>query len=240
MKIVRQMHMIRYWLKIQKLEDNKLIKQMYNMLKLDADNNITYNGQNWAYQIKTILNKLGLSDKWNNLHKYQHIPVFAFIEQRILDQYHQTWFSEINNSQRLLTYCRTKYSFSIEPYLDYYSLERRFKIALSRFRLSSHNLEIERGIYYDIPRLERTCKFCRSLLIENEYHFLLTCPIYIDLRHKFLKPYYFTWPTLQKFDKLMMTQNKKEINCCCCCCIKKSCKRSVNAIKLQNFYKFKF
>lgn len=77
MKIVRQMHMIRYWLKIQKLEDNKLIKQMYNMLKLDADNNITYNGQNWAYQIKTILNKLGLSDKWNNLHKYQHIPVFC-------------------------------------------------------------------------------------------------------------------------------------------------------------------
>ena len=125
---------------------------MYNMLKQDADNNITYNGSSWAYQIKTMSNNLALSNMWNDLHKYQHISLFTFIKQRILDQYHQTWYANINNSQRLLTYCRMKHSFSIEPYLDYYCLERRFKIALSRFRLSPHNLEIGRARYHNIPR----------------------------------------------------------------------------------------
>jgi hypothetical protein len=37
------------------------MKQIYNMLKLDVDNNITYNDQHRTYKIKTILNNLGRS-----------------------------------------------------------------------------------------------------------------------------------------------------------------------------------
>lgn len=47
--------------------------------------------------------------------------------------------------------------------------------------------------------------------IENEYHFLLICPLYTDLRRNYLKQYYCHWPTLNKFDKLMTSNNKKEI-----------------------------
>ena len=47
--------------------------------------------------------------------------------------------------------------------------------------------------------------------IENAYHFLLICPLYIHLRRNYLKPYYCHWPTLNKFDKLMASKNKNEI-----------------------------
>ena len=55
------------------------------------------------------------------------------------------------------------------------------KAALGRFRLSSHNLEIERGRYHDIPKDERFCNFCSLNVTENEYHFQLVWPFYIEV-----------------------------------------------------------
>lgn len=132
---------------------------------------------------------------------------FPEIKHRILDQYYQSWYSEVNNAQRLASYSRVKHSFELDSYLNTLS-ERKYKIALSKFRLSSHNLEIERGRYFNVPRSERICKICQMNVIENEFHFRLTCPLYTDLRRKYFKPYYYRWPTLNKFDKLMTTTKK--------------------------------
>ena len=82
-------------------------------------------------------------------------------------------------------YCIFKYTFNLEPYLDIIT-NKRFKIALSRFRLSSHNLEIERGRYHNIDRENIICKFCNLKAIENEFHFLLICPLYRDIRKLFI------------------------------------------------------
>ena len=158
----------------------------------DADNNISYNKHNWAYQIKSVLQSLGLEYLWLNK---QHCDIFLpQIKQRILDQYYYSWYDEINNSQRLASYSRIKHSFELEPYLDIIQ-KRKYKIALSKFRLSSHNLEIERERYRHIPRLERKCKFCQMNVVENEFHFLLACPVFNDLRRQYLKPYFCRWPT---------------------------------------------
>ena len=206
--MIRKIHMFRYCLKLLKTNDNCPIKQVYQMLKCDADNNISYNNQNWASQIKSMLENLGLADLWVN-QQFYHISLLE-IKQRILDQYYQSWYSNLNNSQRLASYSRFKHSFSLEPYLNNIT-NRKFKIALSKFRLSSHRLEIERGRYRNIPKTDRLCQFCSMNTIENEYHFLLICPLYTDLRRNYLKPYYCHWPTLNKFDKLMASKNKNEI-----------------------------
>ena len=208
LKITRKINMIKYWLKIIKLDENSYIKNIYNNLKDDADNNITYNKENWAYHIKSILNELGFSNIW--VHQENANISLDTIKTRILDQYKQTWYAHINNSQRLLLYARYKHSFELEKYLDTI-YDRKLQIALSRFRLSSHQLMIERGRYTNIPKEERICKFCNSQAIENEYHFLMTCDLYKDLRNKYFKQYYRRWPTLNKFDKLMSSSNKTEI-----------------------------
>ena len=86
--------------------------------------------------------------------------------------------------------------------------ENKFRTALTKLRLSSHDLAIERGRYESIPRNERICKYCNQNMTENEYHFLLVCPLYRDLRHKYFKKYYCQWPTLNKFDDLMSKKSK--------------------------------
>ena len=54
---------------------------------------------------------------------------------------------------------------------------------MSRFRLSNHNLMIEKGRHFKpiIKREERLCPFCK-IVIEDEEHFLLSCLFYSPLR----------------------------------------------------------
>ena len=162
------------------------------------DNNRTYNGLNWAFQFNNILDSLRLGNIWI----YQNdidIP-FNLIKQRIFDSYKQSWYSSVNNSNRLETCAQYKHDFEMEKYLK----GKKFKksvwswlgITLTQFRLSSHDLAIERGRYQNLIRNERVCKLCKSGLVENEYHILLVCPLYRELRQKYLKPYYCRWPTL--------------------------------------------
>ena len=46
-------------------------------------------------------------------------------------------------------------------------------------------IEIEQGRCHGILREQRLCKFCSSNLVEDEYHFLLACPMYRQLRLKY-------------------------------------------------------
>ena len=59
--------------------------------------------------------------------------------------------------------------------------------AISKLRLSAHNLLIETGRYAkprSLPRSERICKHCNFNCIENEFHFLSRCSLYETERAK--------------------------------------------------------
>ena len=127
--------MVRYWIKLLRSNENKITKQVYQMLRQDANNNIYYNKLNWAFHIKSILETLGLSNFWTTqdmINQENCNSVLSVIKQRILDQYKQSWYSDINNSQRLISYSRFKHNFELEAYLDNIK-DRKLKIALSRF-----------------------------------------------------------------------------------------------------------
>jgi hypothetical protein len=58
------------------------------------------------------------------------------------------------------------------------------RVSMTRFRTSSHKLQIEIGSY-TIPKTtinDRTCKKCNLNSVEDELHFLLNCPKYSHLR----------------------------------------------------------
>ena len=62
-------------------------------------------------------------------------------------------------------------------------------LALTRFRISSHNLRIETGRYDQrkIKPEDRLCIYCRSQAVEDEQHFLLQCPLYDNERRLMLE-----------------------------------------------------
>ena len=76
-------------------------------------------------------------------------------------------------------------TFELEKYLDNLTLSTR--IAMCRFRLWYHSLKIETGGYKQerIERSMRKCQLCNHQDIEDEYHFLLICPVYSDTKYQF-------------------------------------------------------
>ena len=47
---------------------------------------------------------------------------------------------------------------------------------------------------------------------ESEYHFLLVCLAYHDLRIRYLPCNYISWPTLQKFDTIVTHSGNKMLS----------------------------
>ena len=105
------------------------------------------------------------------------------LKQTLHDQYVQGWFDTVNSQSKLEYYVKFKKEFRLEKYIEIIDKDYH-RIALSRFRLSAHSLEIETGRYNNITRENRTCKLCNTNMVESEYHFLCICPVYNDLRIK--------------------------------------------------------
>ena len=206
--VFRQIRMLTYWSKLVK-SDDPLLRATYSMLRDDVNQGNTYNNQNWAYHIKSLLDQLGFGYVWREQDQLLGIPLTQ-IRQRLFDQASQCIITSVNDSHKLTLYRRYKKDIKSEHYLSSIR-DAKYKIALNKFRLSSHSLLIETGRYTGIPTEERLCNFCNMRKIEDEFHFLLVCPHYIELRRKYLKRYVCTWPTLNKFDQLLSTSSKKTL-----------------------------
>jgi hypothetical protein len=53
---------------------------------------------------------------------------------------------------------------------------------------------------------------CNLNVVENEYHFILHCEKYIDVRRRYLKKYYSQMPSCFKLIQLLSVRNIKELN----------------------------
>ena len=137
----------------------------------------------WVKHIKTLLDNLGFSYMWENFDST--INYFPLIKQRIRDQFVQNWRETIHTMPKLDYFCKFKTEFKFEDYLNDLS-NNEIRKNLTRLRLSSHNLAIESGRYEGIERQNRICEHCNYNTVESEYHFLLICPKYYDLRMQYL------------------------------------------------------
>ena len=84
----------------------------------------------------------------------------------------------------------------------------KFRFVLSRIRMSSHKLHIEAGRWHkpqSISLNERKCLNCNN--IEDEFHFILECTRYNEIRRKYIKKYFWRRPNIPKFIELMKTTN---------------------------------
>ena len=223
--LFRKLRIIRYWMNLIHT-DNSLLRDTYNMLRDDAMNNNSYAGSNWAYNVKTMLDNLGLSFLWDNqdiIDKSQ----YSVIKTQLFDNATQELLTSINISDKLDTYSSFKYDTEYEPYLKFIN-NKKYKFALSRLRLSSHGLAVETGRYNRnprIPRANRLCLRCNMRMVEDEYHFLLVCPLYADIRRKYLAPYYCRWPSVNKFKSLMKSTNRKTLINLSKCIYHANCRR---------------
>ena len=107
----------------------------------------------------------------------------------------------------LYIYKEFKCNYEVSSYIN--KLDNiKYRQVLAKLRLSSHRLNIEVGRHNSIARHERKCTLCTLNDIEDEYHFVLRCPLYADIRRNYIPIYYSRHPSMSKFISLLQTDNK--------------------------------
>ena len=180
---------VKYWCKLVSKPSGSLPKLAYKMLLSLKE----YGFSTWLDKICMILDKSELSDSFETISfsKSEITSLCKKVTFKLQEQFIEKWETEISNLPKLRTYCLFKSSFETERYLHIFNKNHRQ--ALSRFRMSAHNLEIEKGRWRRklvngkwhscvIPIEERLCLFCQNEDVETELHVLMSCSMYLDLR----------------------------------------------------------
>jgi hypothetical protein len=170
--------LISFWLHIIESHDDSLLKQVYTSMTAQ----LTQKGQGnkWLTFIRDILESLGFKHVWNNQSTLSPAKLKHSLQEKIKSLYCELWAKRTKeNNSKLAFYSSITSQFGFQKYL---LLPREHRQAMTKLRISAHDLEVERGRYAGLPRQQRLCRHCGVL--EDELHFLDVCPIYHALRHR--------------------------------------------------------
>ena len=152
---------------------------MYRELyELDSNGHET-----WCTHVRSRLDSIALRDVWDTQNvppEFQNIEnLKSKMNTALEDKYIRGWTCQINNQNEnpiLRTYAKFKSNFITEPYSTSLRV-KRYQMNIARFRVSSHQLVIEKGRHQHpvIPPHGRLCHYCTKGKVDDELHFLLQC-----------------------------------------------------------------
>ena len=194
--------MIKYWLRLVALPQDRLVSKCYWALLRDLNTQ-----DSWICSIKNIIDSAGLSYLWseqNSLHELDP-PTFNHLATNILKslecQFFQNAIAEINQQNKLHLFRSIDHSLKPAPYLTAI-VSREERSLFSNLRLGTLKLEIETGRHNKIESDRRFCKLCNSNKIGNESHFLFDCPTLMAARKRSLENIYNIHPHLSSLPSI--------------------------------------
>ena len=211
----QKVQVLKYWERILHLDQSHLVRKAYNSIL-----SIHKQGQvNWCNSVKDVLVEMDMLGAWDD--QCITLQDISIINETLHTEFMNDTLEDIANSTKfpkLRTYKLPvfKTDFRLENYLI--EIENtKHTLALTRFRISSHNLRIETGPYDQRKTKpeKRLCIYCRSQAVEDEQHFLLQCPQYDYERCLLLEtvntmiPMFHLLPENEKFSAVMQSKTPK-------------------------------
>ena len=188
LNIVKQTY--KYFNRLISMDQERLLfKLFYDELNIYKES-----ATSWITKFVSLLNKTGYSYIWKNWEdslkginviKTKEISAGKIV-LRLKDMYLQAFECLKDNANKKCEgkydfYSKIKYSYNFEKYLLLKNAKHRS--AISKIRLSAHNLAIEAGRWQKKDRSTRICENCKQDTIETEIHFLFSCDKY-DIERK--------------------------------------------------------
>ena len=215
LKVQWEIQALRYWERVINLQESHILNKCY--LKLSA---LETTGQvNWCRNIKCLLTSLGMryAQLWNMQATCEDPKAINAVTEIINCRYRDQVMNEVfsaGEGKKLRTYKKFKSEFRLEHYL-FCIPNQNHRIALSRYRLSSHNLGIETGRHCRPPKpaCDRICLHCSSGAIDDEIHLLTDCDFHSVSREHFMTTIsgkmhdYQEMSNLDKFISVMKTSD---------------------------------
>ena len=192
-----QVRAVSFWLKITQMDNNRIPKMAY----LRDMKEINKKGS-WAQGIKKLLDSTGFSEVWATQGTGMGRSFLKQLKTRLQDIYIQEWTSKCRDSDRCKTYKDFKHTFGREKYIIDIDISK-YRQSLARLRVGACDLNINKKFTSKDPNVN--CPFCDTP--ETEIHFLLNCPAYDDLRHKYIATH-FPYPLNTTLAAILQNDNK--------------------------------
>jgi len=184
---------IKYWLRLLRMEEHRYPQKVYKMMLTDNTND-----KNWASKVKQILCENGFEVVWRRQMADNEAVFLRSLRERLIEMYDNQWISTVMGSSRYEIYRQLKPGRYAERYL--YVVDRHvFRKVFGRFRMGVSEILTHKLRYSSAN--SKVCPCCTEEE-EEDIHVLLQCPVYADLRVKFLT---FTYdpPNMATFVSLM-------------------------------------
>ena len=173
----QQILALKYWIRLISLPRSCYLRIVYNSLA-----SLDFIGEtNWCSHIMSLLFRTNHRDVWENHWVENANRLIKQVKSCLINTYKVDWSIKARNSIKLRTYIKFKFEHSLEEYM-FYIPDTRWMEALSRLRMSSHMLEIERGRHVKpqkLPLEQRICQRCTSNSVDDEIHFVITCSYFL-------------------------------------------------------------
>ena len=201
---IRQLRIVKFWLKILNMNDKNPVKIVYNLLLKDFNENV--NVKNWVAFLKEMLDKNGFGNVWiDQGTPCEKVFVHEF-EKRCKDIFIQNNNTEIDNLSEHRLYRYLYLDHELSWYLKNIN-EKNIRVALTKLRLGSHNFLVERG-RWEKPKInfvDRRCIICND--IEDEYHIVCKCPRFNHLRKHHIPKNLIHKPSMYEFIRLICSKD---------------------------------
>ena len=197
--------MVNFWIKISEGKSTKLSRKMYDLI-YTLHIRDEYHSP-WLLKIKDLICNSGYPSFWHDQLLFQEkFFMVPLVCKQFEDQKLQIWNHEVNTNGKCGNYKIFKLNHVFERYLINLSYGNR--IYLCKYRAGCHNLPVsEARINKDRPRV--FCELCEKNDIGDEFHYLFTCTMFKEQRKKYLKKYYYSWPSTFKMEQLFNSKDMK-------------------------------
>jgi hypothetical protein len=195
--------MIGFWNRLILGKHSKLSYQLYDFL-LKHDINFK-----WINSIKGILTSAGRPDIFNFQQRITHKSINKMIKRSLIDQFIQTWHTDIQKTNKGRTYFNFKRNTDFENYLTKLPLNLSLKIF--KFRTANHRFPVETGRWEGLPLEQRLCSKCNENTVGDEMHYLFKCQFYRSERSLLVDPKYITTEYHFAMRSLLTTTNTNEL-----------------------------
>ena len=192
---------IKYWLKILRMDENRYVRKVYNMMLHDDC------CDNWAGKIKKVFFRFDFIDIWESQQIGNQNLFLKTLKERMINVSDTNWLNTLYGSDRYSLYRTFKQVRYKEPYLDFVDNSMNRKL-LSCFRMGVSNILSHRTRFN--THVQIVCPLCIECE-EDDVHFLLQCPVYYDLRLKYLFDRGNTPPNLNLFQLIMQCDEEMSI-----------------------------
>jgi len=166
----RYLCMFRFWNKVIELPDTSLCKKIF-----DEDYLLCYN--NWCQSFKSICNTLDITRAYSD----KNLIDMNCVKDRLNDLMLRNWKGEVSSKAKLRTYVILKDNVDVEHYVKY-CYNRQNRSLMAQLRCGILPLRIETGRFCGLAVEDRLCEICKSGKIEDEIHFVVECPKYLEER----------------------------------------------------------